>query len=110
MLAIVVNVAQLVRASGCGPEGRGFEPHHSPHKDAKKMENPILVELGIKYGLDDSKALKLVNAAYQLGISTEDHEAFRKVAEYICDNEMVEMAMEELLEELKRVGFGEESA
>lgn len=27
----MVNVAQLVRASGCGPEGRGFEPHHSPH-------------------------------------------------------------------------------
>ena len=27
-----VGVAQLVRASGCGPEGRGFEPHHPPHK------------------------------------------------------------------------------
>ncbi len=27
----VVDVAQLVRASGCGSEGRGFEPHHPPH-------------------------------------------------------------------------------
>jgi hypothetical protein len=27
-----VGVAQLVRASGCGPEGRGFESHHSPHE------------------------------------------------------------------------------
>ena len=27
----MVGVAQLVRASGCGPEGRGFESHHSPH-------------------------------------------------------------------------------
>ena len=27
----MVGVAQLVRASGCGPEGRGFDPHHSPH-------------------------------------------------------------------------------
>jgi hypothetical protein len=27
----VAGVAQLVRASGCGPEGRGFETHHSPH-------------------------------------------------------------------------------
>ena len=27
----MVDVAQLVRASGCGPEGRGFEPHHPPH-------------------------------------------------------------------------------
>ena len=28
---VLVIVAQLVRASGCGPEGRGFEPHQSPH-------------------------------------------------------------------------------
>lgn len=27
----VVNVAQLVAALGCGPGGRGFESHHSPH-------------------------------------------------------------------------------
>ena len=26
----MVLVAQLVRASGCGPEGRGFESHHAP--------------------------------------------------------------------------------
>ena len=26
-------VAQLVRASDCGSEGRGFEPHQSPPKD-----------------------------------------------------------------------------
>ena len=25
-------VAQLVRASDCGSEGRGFEPHQSPQK------------------------------------------------------------------------------
>ena len=27
----MVGVAQLVRALGCGPRGRGFETHHSPH-------------------------------------------------------------------------------
>ena len=27
----MVAVAQLVRASGCGPEGRRFEPGQSPH-------------------------------------------------------------------------------
>ena len=27
----MVGIAQLVRASGCGPEGRGFESHYSPH-------------------------------------------------------------------------------
>jgi hypothetical protein len=26
----MAGVAQLVRASGCGPEGRGFETHRSP--------------------------------------------------------------------------------
>ena len=26
-----MGLAQLVRASGCGPEGRGFESHNSPH-------------------------------------------------------------------------------
>ncbi len=26
----MANVAHLVRASGCGSEGRGFDPLHSP--------------------------------------------------------------------------------
>jgi hypothetical protein len=30
--ALTVVVAQLVRASDCGSEGRGFEPHHPPGK------------------------------------------------------------------------------
>jgi hypothetical protein len=32
MNADVANVAHLVRASGCGSEGSGFDPHHSPHE------------------------------------------------------------------------------
>ncbi len=28
---MMVDVAQLVRAPGCGPGGRGFESHLSPH-------------------------------------------------------------------------------
>ena len=31
LLNEMATVAQLVRASDCGPEGRGFEPHQSPH-------------------------------------------------------------------------------
>lgn len=31
-------VAQLVRASGCGPEGRGFESHRSPQFSLLTME------------------------------------------------------------------------
>ena len=29
----MVSLAQLVRASDCGSEGRGFDPHTSPSKD-----------------------------------------------------------------------------
>ncbi len=29
----MVRLAQLVRASDCGSEGRGFDPHTSPHKN-----------------------------------------------------------------------------
>ena len=28
---IMVSLAQLVRALGCGPKGHGFESHSSPH-------------------------------------------------------------------------------
>ena len=31
----MVGLAQLVSASGCGPEGRGFESHISPQKKRK---------------------------------------------------------------------------
>src|SRR5690348_17299484 len=29
-IAVMANVAQLVRAPGCGSGGRGFDPHRSP--------------------------------------------------------------------------------
>lgn len=32
-LHIVVGVAQLVRAPGCGPGGHGFDSHHSPFEE-----------------------------------------------------------------------------
>ncbi len=28
----MASLAQLVRASGCGSEGRGFDPHNSPQE------------------------------------------------------------------------------
>ncbi len=33
----MVVVAQLVRASDCGSEGRGFESHHPPNKKVPKF-------------------------------------------------------------------------
>ena len=38
------NIAQLVRASVCGTEGRGFEPHYSP-----QIKNPAC--LGFLFGI-----------------------------------------------------------
>ena len=32
IIGCMVGVAQLVRAPGCGPGGRGFKSHHSPRK------------------------------------------------------------------------------
>lgn len=33
LLQDMVSIAQLVRASDCGSEGRGFDPHCSPKRD-----------------------------------------------------------------------------
>ena len=30
----MADVAHLVRAPGCGSGGSGFNPHHSPHRNA----------------------------------------------------------------------------
>ena len=33
----MVDVAQLVRASDCGSEGRGFEPHLPPKREVSRL-------------------------------------------------------------------------
>ena len=43
----MVDIAQLVSASDCGSEGRGFESHYPPHK------NPEAFASGIFYGVDN---------------------------------------------------------
>ena len=39
----MVVVAQLVRASVCGTEGRGFESHHPPNKKGFVYTRPFLL-------------------------------------------------------------------
>ena len=47
----MVDIAQLVSASDCGSEGRGFESHYPPHKN-----NPSALRRGCFYEMDrDSK-------------------------------------------------------
>ena len=40
----MVVVAQLVRASVCGTEGRGFESHHPPNKEGLAFARPFFIE------------------------------------------------------------------
>ena len=40
----MVDVAQLVRASDCGSEGRGFEPHLPPQESVSKMRSLFLLK------------------------------------------------------------------
>jgi len=38
---VTVVVAQLVRASDCDSEGRGFEPHHPPKRGITTLRNAV---------------------------------------------------------------------
>ena len=50
----MVGIAQLVRASDCGSEGRGFESHFSPIRLSVKAAF-FLFLFGIKYKSFESK-------------------------------------------------------
>ena len=72
----MVGVAQLVRASGCGPEGRGFESHHSPHKE---IAEPLAVPLflyGVNESFHDSNPLQVAPQLVQRARSA--HIKFRR--------------------------------
>lgn len=47
----MVFVAQLVRASGCGPEGRGFETHQTPQIYSSRYRNASRCVLGSESSL-----------------------------------------------------------
>ncbi len=38
---LMVGVAQLVRVSDCGPEGRGFDPHFPPKEKAESHTKAV---------------------------------------------------------------------
>ena len=45
----MVDVAQSVRVTDCGSEGRGFESHLPPLKDRKSVRNVVLADFFIIY-------------------------------------------------------------
>jgi hypothetical protein len=60
----MVAIAQLVRASDCGSEGRGFEPHWLPQSFSKK-EKLFLCLLFIKTGTIFCYKAEIVDATHQ---------------------------------------------
>ena len=69
------------------------------------MEHKFLIDLSIKYGLDTGQISKVVDMIYQLGVTDIDSRGFKRIANYICEMNLIEMPAEELIEELKRKGF-----
>ena len=54
----MVDIAQLVSVPGCGPGGRGFESHYSPHNErysAKSSYSSILTKISLDSNGQKSK-------------------------------------------------------
>jgi len=72
------------------------------------MENKFLIDLTIKYGLDENTLGKVVDSVHQLGYDDINDGDFQRAANYICSMNLIEMPSEGLLEEMRRKGFGVE--
>ncbi|MDA1061143.1 MAG: hypothetical protein O3B47_05120 [bacterium] len=67
------------------------------------MEDKYLIDLSVKYGLNSEELSKLVDIGYQAGYQNTSDRGFHRVAEYVCDMELLnEMTTDEIIEELKR--------
>jgi hypothetical protein len=71
------------------------------------MENKFLIDLSVKYGLEDSAISKISSLAYQFGYKNVEDEKFQKMADFICAEKLIDLPKEQIIEELKRKGFEE---
>jgi hypothetical protein len=55
----MADVAQLVRALGCGPGGRGFKTHRSPQAKCRSIVTGFL--FGIRYNNHMNPLIQLVD-------------------------------------------------
>ena len=60
----MVVLAQLVRASDCGSEGRGFEPHTPPN-----LKKPVKIRFRAYFFM--SKLYQLIQSEYKFEYITE---------------------------------------
>lgn len=66
-------VAQSVRASDCGSEGRGFEPHHPPsHKESKiKIKSAFYSPIFFPFILFHLKSQRYSLGFFILGLTSQ---------------------------------------
>jgi len=69
------------------------------------MENQFLIDLSVKYGLDDKQLSKAVDMCYQLGFDDLSDPKFHRCASYMCSMDLLALPPEELIEEMKRKGY-----
>ncbi|MFH1533362.1 MAG: hypothetical protein ABID64_00325 [Nitrospirota bacterium] len=72
------------------------------------MENKFLIDLSIKYGLDSAHVSKLVDMIYQCGLEEVDGREAQRIANYICEMNILDKPAEEVVEELRLKGFIQE--
>lgn len=70
------------------------------------MENKFLIDLSVKYGLDDQDISKVVDMCYQLDYESIEDREFQRAANYICSMNLLALPAEEIIAEMKRKGFG----
>ncbi len=70
------------------------------------MENKFLIDLSVKYGVDDQHLSKVVDICYQLDYQDINDREFQRAANYICTMDLLHMPPEDLIAEMKIKGFG----
>lgn len=69
------------------------------------MENRFLLDMSVKYGLEEHHLAKMADMIHQCGIVDLSSDAAKKVGTYLCEMKMMEMPAEEIIEEMRKKGF-----
>ena len=69
------------------------------------MENTFLIDLSLKYGIDSAQVSKIVDIIYQCEIDQIDSREGMRIANYICEMNLIDKPAEEIMEELKLKGL-----
>ena len=87
----MVGVAQLVRAPGCGPGGRGFDSHLSPQKSTSTNVLVDFYLFTISFSLLTKKHLSIFEREYVIVKSEE--ERYKLALQVFIDEEKLWTAL-----------------